>query len=90
MPSKQVLLYIGEDEDDALDSDDENYQDKLKEIKSYAVIMPEFNSPVFPQVTSNFESELLYEFFYHFNENYIIYIFQGYNYTNEILIQAAQ
>ena len=97
MSSKQVLLYVGEEEDWTVDGYDEEdsdcdkneYDEKLKEIKTYAVIMPEFNSPVFPQVHSTYVNELLYEFFYHFNENYIIYVFHGYNFQNEILIQAA-
>lgn len=59
----KYLLYIGENEE--------------KTNTFEALLMPAYNNPVAPQIPSLYDYEILYEFFYPKDENYIIYVMHG-------------
>ena len=59
----KYLLFIGENEE--------------KPNTFEALMMPAYNNPVSPQLSTLYNKEILYEFFYPKDEKFIVYIMHG-------------
>ena len=71
----KYLLYIGEN------------KEKVNTFE--ALLMPAFNNPNLVQIPHFYINEILFEFFYYENENFIIYILHGPKLPGQLIIQVT-